>query len=278
MNSSPDMPPAESGSSNACPVIKTGRSDCYAHFYPALYQLTLVKNGVEEKIDLGYSGSRLLERLLQKPGEVVSREELMSHAWADRVVGQGSLNQQIYTLRQVLGDEKNREIIQTLPRRGYLLNPNHLVYPASIDDIDDVTEQVESSAPQPAFLRRHGRQRASWVILLSLFSVIGIVQFFFLYQISQPEDLHSSEMNLGTLNVRYIDQQPQRLQQLILQTHGLTSRLTALADKPANLVLSLRGDFYELLCLQNNGTVRSLMLHESQLNQVADAQLSRCLP
>lgn len=278
MNSSSDMPLAEPGSSIACLIIKTGRSDCYAHFYPALYQLTLVKSGIEEKIDLGYSGSRLLERLLQEPGEVVSREELMSHAWADRVVGQGSLNQQIYTLRQVLGDEKNREIIQTLPRRGYLLNPKHLVYPANIDDIGEVAEPANPIPPQPAFLRRHGRQRASWVILLSLFSVLGLGQFLYLYQISQPQDLHSSEMNLGMLNVRYVDQQTQRLQQLILQTHGLTSRLNALASKPTQLVLSLRGDFYELLCLQDNGSVRSLMLHASQLNQVADAQLSRCLP
>jgi cholera toxin transcriptional activator len=278
MNSRADTPPAEPGSSIACLIIKTGRSDCYAHFYPALYQLTLVKGGIEEKIDLGYSGSRLLERLLQEPGEVVSREELMSHAWADRVVGQGSLNQQVYTLRQVLGDEKSREIIQTLPRRGYLLNPNYLVYPPNIDDIGEVADPAEQNPPQPAFLHRHGTQRASWVMLLSLFSVLGIGQFLFLQQISKPEDLHSSEMNLGTLNVQYIDRDPQRLQQLILQTHGLTSRLTALAHKPSHLLLSLRGDFYELLCQQDNGSVRSLMLHESQLDQVADAQLSRCLP
>ena len=99
-----------------------------------------------------------------------------------------------------------------------------------------------------------------------------------LYNISQPKDLHSSEMNLGPLHVHYIDQDSQRLQQLILQTHGLTSRLAVLASKPASLVLRLHGGFYELLCLQPNGGARSLMLHESQLNQVADAQLSRCLP
>ncbi|ERH53998.1 winged helix-turn-helix domain-containing protein [Pseudomonas sp. MDMC216] len=278
MNTSPETPLAEPESNIACLIIRTGRSDCYAHFYPALYQLTLVKSGIEEKIDLGYSGSRLLERLLREPGEVVSREELMSHAWADRVVGQGSLNQQIYTLRQVLGDEKSREIIQTLPRRGYLLNPNYLVYPPSIDDIGAVSEALDTPTPQPAFLRHHSRQRASWLLLLSLFSIIGIALFTALYTISQPKDLHSSEMNLGSLQVRYIDQDPQRLQQLILQTHGLTSRLTVLASKPANLILSLRGGFYELLCLQVNGGARSLMLHESQLNQVADAQLSRCLP
>ncbi|MFT0623471.1 winged helix-turn-helix domain-containing protein [Ectopseudomonas guguanensis] len=278
MNSSSDTPLAEPGSNIACLIIKTGRSDCYAHFYPALYQLTLVRGGIEEKIDLGYSGSRLLERLLQEPGEVVSRDELMNHAWADRVVGQGSLNQQIYTLRQVLGDEKSREIIQTLPRRGYLLNPNYLVYPPSIDDIGAVSEPPDASTPPPAFLRHHSRQRASWLILLSVFSLIGIALFATLYGISQPRDVHDSEMTLGSLKVRYLDQDAHRLQQLILQTHGLTSRLAVLASKPAHLVLRLHGGFYELLCLQPGGGARSLMLHESQLSQVADAQLSRCLP
>ncbi|AEB56240.1 transcriptional regulator CadC [Ectopseudomonas mendocina] len=278
MNTSTETLASEPGSNITCLIIRTGRPDCYAHFYPALYQLTLVKDGIEEKIDLGYSGSRLLERLLQEPGDVVSREELMNHAWADRVVGQGSLNQQIYTLRQILGDEKNREIIQTLPRRGYLLNPNYLVEPPSIDDTGTVSETLDTPAAQPAFLQRHSRQRTSWLILLSIFSIIGLTLFAALYHISQPKDLLSSEMNLGSLHVHYIDHDSQRLQQLILQTHGLTSRLAVLASKPATLVLRLHSGFYELLCLQPNGGARSLMMHESQLDQVADTQLSRCLP
>ncbi len=110
-----------------CLVIKTSRENCLVRFYPALYQITLECEGREEKIILGYSGARLLERLVQNPGEVVSREDLLTHAWTDRVVGQGSLNQQIYMLRQLLDDEKDREIIQTLPRRGYMINPQFVV-------------------------------------------------------------------------------------------------------------------------------------------------------
>lgn len=277
MNNSTETLPAEPGSAIACLIIKTGRNDCHAHFYPALYQLTLVKEGIEEKIDLGYSGSRLLERLLRAPGEVVSREELMSHAWADRIVGQGSLNQQIYTLRQVLGDEKSREIIQTLPRRGYLLNPSYLVSPPSVDDIDE-TDAALPAVPSEPFLQRHGRQRAPWIILLAFFSLLGIGLFAYLYAISQPDRVFSSEMTQGQLKMRYIDPDEQRLQQLILQTHALTSRLSVLADKPATLILGLRGGFYELLCLQPGGGARSLMFHESQLHHIADAQLNRCLP
>ena len=122
-------PPTPAQSPADCLILKTGRQDCTINFFPARYQLQLSDG--EQRIELGYSGSRLLERLLRNPGEVVSREELLQYAWADRVVGQGSLNQQVYILRQILGDEKERQIIQTLPRRGYLFNVNYLLGPAS---------------------------------------------------------------------------------------------------------------------------------------------------
>jgi DNA-binding winged helix-turn-helix (wHTH) protein len=101
--------------------LRTGQDDCRLLFRARHYQLR--HEGSNQRIELGYAGSRVLERLLQNPGEVVSRDELLEYGWTDRVVSQGSLNQQIYVLRQLLGDEKGRNIIQTLPRRGYLFNP-----------------------------------------------------------------------------------------------------------------------------------------------------------
>ena len=128
----------------SCVNIRLGNSEGVALFFPELYQLRLIKSGGEEKIDLGYSGSRLLERLARNPGEVVDRDELMGFAWAGRVVGQGSLNQQIYTLRQILADEKEREIIQTLPRRGYLINPKF------VDIAPELTQPEVQPTVQPA--------------------------------------------------------------------------------------------------------------------------------
>lgn len=101
--------------------LRTGQDGRRLLFQARRYQLRHEES--EQRIELGYAGSRVLERLLQNPGEVVSREELLEYGWTDRVVSQGSLNQQIYVLRQLLGDEKGRQIIQTLPRRGYLFNP-----------------------------------------------------------------------------------------------------------------------------------------------------------
>src|SRR2546430_17556636 len=63
----------------------------------------------------------LLTVLLQRPGEVVTREELRSQNWpADTFVDfDNSLNTAINKLREALGDSAdNPRFIETLPRRG----------------------------------------------------------------------------------------------------------------------------------------------------------------
>src|SRR5438093_6995148 len=64
----------------------------------------------------------LLTVLLQRPGEVVTREELRNQNWpADTFVDfDNSLNTAINKLREALGDSAdNPRFIETLPRRGY---------------------------------------------------------------------------------------------------------------------------------------------------------------
>src|SRR5690606_24744842 len=151
-------------------TLRTGRSACRALFQPQQYQLRLQpEQGDTERVELGFAGSRVLERLLQTPGEVVTREELLGYAWADRVVSQGSLNQQIYVLRQILGDEKGRQIIQTLPRRGYLFNPDYIeveqALPATAtmeSVLNDTVEKARSKLP-------------SWWRLVALLGVIPLL-------------------------------------------------------------------------------------------------------
>src|SRR5215472_11920693 len=65
---------------------------------------------------------QVLEVLLQRPGEVVTREQLRSQIWQqDTFVDfDNSLNTAINKLREALGDSAdNPRFIETLPRRGY---------------------------------------------------------------------------------------------------------------------------------------------------------------
>src|ERR1700751_4924846 len=64
----------------------------------------------------------VLTVLLQRPGEVVTREELRNQNWpSDTFVDfDNSLNTAINKLREALGDSAdNPRFVETLPRRGY---------------------------------------------------------------------------------------------------------------------------------------------------------------
>src|SRR5580704_10085578 len=80
----------------------------------------LRKAGV--KIKLNDQPFQVLTVLLERPGEVVTREELQTRLWpADVFVDFDlSLNTAVKKLRQALGDESdNPRFVETLYRRGY---------------------------------------------------------------------------------------------------------------------------------------------------------------
>jgi TolB-like protein len=79
----------------------------------------LRKHGL--RIRLAEKPFRILELLLQRPGQVVTRLALREKLWPDTHVGYDhSLNTAVNTLRELLGDTaQNPRYIETLPRLGY---------------------------------------------------------------------------------------------------------------------------------------------------------------
>ncbi|MBE7928130.1 winged helix-turn-helix domain-containing protein [Pseudomonas saudiphocaensis] len=278
-----------------CPLLKTGRNGCSARFDHALYQLELSQaDGSQKKVDLGFSGSRVLERLLLAPGEVVSREELMGYAWENRVVGQGSLSQQIYTLRQLLYDGRN-QIIQTLPRRGYLFNPQYLqvdeptplalVPPASATEPAVTTRPpvTERPAPEPGpaghpipAMQSNRSRTGLWLtgILLVLLTGLGLLGMQ-LATLSQ-EPFFTYQRQVGGLEVVYVEGSQRLLDSLISETETAVKTLSTLADKPAQLIVNLSPGFYEIHCLQGE-SANWLKIHKGQIRTVTSEFLQGCL-
>lgn len=63
---------------------------------------------------------RLLQCLAERPGQVVSIDELLNQAWAGVAVSQDSVYQAVASLRRLLGDDpKQPRYIETVPRLGY---------------------------------------------------------------------------------------------------------------------------------------------------------------
>jgi DNA-binding winged helix-turn-helix (wHTH) protein/Tfp pilus assembly protein PilF/TolB-like protein len=78
----------------------------------------LTAGGVE--IDLPRRVFHLLYLLVQRPGELLTKEELLGAIWADAFVEEANLNVAISMLRRTLNDDPhNRRYIQTVPGRGY---------------------------------------------------------------------------------------------------------------------------------------------------------------
>jgi adenylate cyclase len=78
------------------------------------------QDGEGAPVALGPRAFNLLSLLVDRKGELVSKEEIMKAVWPGRVVEEANLNVQISKLRHIL--DQNREqgsCIQTIPGRGY---------------------------------------------------------------------------------------------------------------------------------------------------------------
>ncbi|MFT4994239.1 MAG: DNA-binding winged helix-turn-helix (wHTH) protein/TolB-like protein [Paraglaciecola sp.] len=64
----------------------------------------------------------VLYQLALRAGETVSRQELMDKVWHARVVIEDALTRIISQLRLTFNDSKTRQIIQTVPKKGYRLS------------------------------------------------------------------------------------------------------------------------------------------------------------
>jgi eukaryotic-like serine/threonine-protein kinase len=139
----------------------------------------------QQKQEVTRNGSRLklqgkvyqtLISLLEKPGEVVTREELRMRLWpADTHVNyDANVNTTVNKLRMALGDSSDKPLyVETIPRKGYclLVQPevsNRPIYP-QVGTSDSSKEEAHDDSAV------HGIFRFSksdiWVVL----SAIGLI-------------------------------------------------------------------------------------------------------
>ena len=112
----------------------------------------LMLSSGETPIALGPKVVETLLALLEHPGEVLSKAELLERVWPEGFVEEANLAQNIYVIRKALRVHWDAEAIETVPRRGY-----RFVAPVTIEHVaDHVAEPLEESAaplvraPQPA--------------------------------------------------------------------------------------------------------------------------------
>src|ERR1700726_538790 len=111
------------------------------------YEVSLQSGEVRKaglRIKVQQQPMKLLEMLLERPGEVVTREELRSRVWTDENFGDfdQAVNIAIAKLRNALGDSaENPRFIETLPKRGY-----RFIAEVSVVDADFRPKRPDSAA------------------------------------------------------------------------------------------------------------------------------------
>src|SRR3954468_21917424 len=74
----------------------------------------------DNPVRLGSRAFDILATLLERPGEVIGKDELVSRAWPQTFVEDANLKIQVSALRRALGDgQGGRRYITTIPGRGY---------------------------------------------------------------------------------------------------------------------------------------------------------------
>jgi TolB-like protein/DNA-binding winged helix-turn-helix (wHTH) protein len=127
---------------------------------------------------------RLLLYLAERPGQVVSIEELLNQVWSGVIVTPDSVYQAVTYLRRLLGDDpKSPTYIATVPRSGY-----RLIARVSASSDDRVTSSAMEAVSVPNSATRDapsgskgGRRRVTLLLSLSAgLCLAGALVFAFL--------------------------------------------------------------------------------------------------
>jgi len=145
---------------------------------------SLARNGTRVKVqDLPY---RLLIMLVERPGEIVTREEVRQRLWPENtfVEFDNSLGVAIRKVRDALNDDADTPCyVETLPRRGY-----RFVAPVTVLSSEAAAQPAEILTPiagvgirntsTPTVLNSHGYRRY-WVIAASVLALVGAAVYGF---------------------------------------------------------------------------------------------------
>lgn len=145
---------------------------------------------------------RLLLSLVERSGQIVSREEIRNGLWPQNtfVEFDKSLGVAVLKVREALGDDaSNPRFIETIPRRGY-----RFIAPVKVE-----TAQIGSypnpAPPSPAFSVSRANPYATnrWLIIATLVLVlVGTVFYVFRSRRRSPLDTAQAGTSISRIHVR----------------------------------------------------------------------------
>ena len=134
----------------------------------------------DEIFDLQEQPFLVLMALLERPGQLVTREELIKKLWpADTFVDfEHSLNKAVKRLREALADPADEpRFIETLPRRGYRFIGTLTAVSDLVTDLPatQTTTELASQSPGASLPQTSRRHRAAWISALAFLLIASAV-------------------------------------------------------------------------------------------------------
>src|SRR5579871_186920 len=121
------------------PVAAADRAISFGPFRLFRRQRLLLESG--KPVRIGTRALDLLLALLERPGELLSKDELISRVWPTTHVIEGNLKFQIAALRRALRDgQEGRRYLESSPGRGYRF----------VADVTVARDIIASPGPSPA--------------------------------------------------------------------------------------------------------------------------------
>jgi TolB-like protein/DNA-binding winged helix-turn-helix (wHTH) protein/thioredoxin-like negative regulator of GroEL len=127
--------------------MPANRSYSFGEYTLDLKRGALLRAGLDVK--LRPKSFEVLRVLLERHGQLVTKEELLNAVWGHAVVTDGAVGQCLVDLRRVMGDE-SQQFIRTVPRRGY-------IFDSPVAESDDVPRSDNGDALPSASPQTHDR-------------------------------------------------------------------------------------------------------------------------
>ncbi len=147
-----------------------------------------------EPVELPLKAIQLLCVLVENPGAVVSKNELLDRVWKDSFVEESILSQNVYRLRKVFKDSGSEaDLIKTIPRRGYrfagevreiveetdteIVVERHILERLTIEEDDDDSNSQSPTLALPEVSRGSKRNRyfAAFILIGGLVLLSGFI-------------------------------------------------------------------------------------------------------
>ncbi|TQV89750.1 winged helix-turn-helix domain-containing protein [Aliikangiella coralliicola] len=164
--------------------------------------LVLTKNG--DALAIRHNEAKVLALLLERADKVLSKEDILSHIWQDKVVSEQAVFQNISHLRNLFGNDA----IKTFPKRGYqwqLETEQAVLNKQTPQDESGLSKQpiIQSSANLP-------KNRKFPLIAVFTIMVVTLLAVF----LNQNESAQESESS--SIEIAYIPIKHRAEQQTIL--------------------------------------------------------------